>query len=41
MASSAPTARGTKDQQPAAYSPETKLFYVPTNHVPARDKYKL
>ena len=24
---------GTKDEQPAAYSPETKLFYVPTNHV--------
>ena len=28
-----PAALGTKDQQPAAYSPETKLFYVPTNHV--------
>ena len=28
-----PAAFGTKDQQPAAYSPETQLFYVPTNHV--------
>lgn len=28
-----PAALGTKDQQPAAYSPQTKLFYVPTNHV--------
>jgi len=28
-----PAALGTKDEQPAAYSPETKLFYVPTNHV--------
>jgi PQQ-dependent dehydrogenase (methanol/ethanol family) len=28
-----PAALGTKDQQPAAFSPETKLFYVPTNHV--------
>ncbi|MGQ7847708.1 methanol/ethanol family PQQ-dependent dehydrogenase [Granulosicoccus sp. 3-233] len=28
-----PAALGTKDQQPAAYSPETNLFYVPTNHV--------
>jgi PQQ-dependent dehydrogenase (methanol/ethanol family) len=28
-----PAALGTKDQQPAAYSPKTKLFYVPTNHV--------
>ncbi|WP_085027244.1 methanol/ethanol family PQQ-dependent dehydrogenase [Ensifer aridi] len=28
-----PTALGTKDQQPATYSPKTKLFYVPTNHV--------
>lgn len=28
-----PAALGTKDQQPAAYDPETKLFYVPTNHV--------
>ena len=28
-----PAALGTKDQQPAAWSPKTKLFYVPTNHV--------
>jgi PQQ-dependent dehydrogenase (methanol/ethanol family) len=28
-----PAALGSKDQQPAAYSPTTKLFYVPTNHV--------
>jgi lanthanide-dependent methanol dehydrogenase len=28
-----PAALGTKDQQPAAFSPRTKLFYVPTNHV--------
>ena len=28
-----PAALGSKDQQPAAYSPKTKLFYVPTNHV--------
>jgi len=28
-----PAALGTKDQQPAAYSPKTKRFYVPTNHV--------
>jgi glucose dehydrogenase len=28
-----PAALGTKDQQPAAFSPETGLFYVPTNHV--------
>ncbi len=28
-----PAALGTKDEQPAAYSPETQLFYVPTNHV--------
>ncbi len=28
-----PAALGTKDQQPAAYSPATGLFYVPTNHV--------
>jgi len=28
-----PAALGTKDEQPAAYSPDTKLFYVPTNHV--------
>jgi len=28
-----PAALGSKDQQPAAYSPRTRLFYVPTNHV--------
>jgi PQQ-dependent dehydrogenase (methanol/ethanol family) len=28
-----PAALGSKDQQPAAFSPQTKLFYVPTNHV--------
>jgi PQQ-dependent dehydrogenase (methanol/ethanol family) len=28
-----PAALGTKDQQPAAFSPKTGLFYVPTNHV--------
>jgi lanthanide-dependent methanol dehydrogenase len=28
-----PAALGTKDEQPAAYSPKTQLFYVPTNHV--------
>ena len=28
-----PAALGTKDQQPASYSPMTGLFYVPTNHV--------
>lgn len=28
-----PAALGTKDQQPAAYSPKDGLFYVPTNHV--------
>ena len=28
-----PSALGTKDQQPASYDPNTKLFYVPTNHV--------
>ncbi len=28
-----PAALGSKDQQPSAYSPKTKLFYVPTNHV--------
>jgi PQQ-dependent dehydrogenase (methanol/ethanol family) len=28
-----PAALGSKDEQPAAYSPETHLFYVPTNHV--------
>ncbi len=28
-----PGALGAKNQQPAAYSPRTRLFYVPTNHV--------
>jgi PQQ-dependent dehydrogenase (methanol/ethanol family) len=28
-----PAALGTKDEQPAAFSPDTGLFYVPTNHV--------
>jgi PQQ-dependent dehydrogenase (methanol/ethanol family) len=28
-----PAALGSKDQQPASYSPLTGLFYVPTNHV--------
>jgi PQQ-dependent dehydrogenase (methanol/ethanol family) len=28
-----PAALGSKDQQPAAYSPRTHVFYVPTNHV--------
>ena len=28
-----PSALGSKDQQPATYSPKTGLFYVPTNHV--------
>ena len=28
-----PAALGSKDQQPAAYSPKTEMFYVPTNHV--------
>ncbi|WP_407332046.1 methanol/ethanol family PQQ-dependent dehydrogenase [Enterovibrio sp. 27052020O] len=28
-----PAALGSKDQQPASYSPRTGLFYVPTNHV--------
>jgi len=27
-----PAALGSKDQQPAAFSPKTGLFYVPTNH---------
>ena len=39
-----PAALGSKDQQPAAFSPKTGLFYVPTNHVcmdyePFRVKY--
>ena len=28
-----PAALGTKDQQPSAFSPKTRLFYVPTNHL--------
>lgn len=28
-----PAALGSKDMQPAAFSPNTGLFYVPTNHV--------
>lgn len=28
-----PAALGSKDQQPAAFHPKTRLFYVPTNHV--------
>ncbi|HEX8484922.1 methanol/ethanol family PQQ-dependent dehydrogenase [Sphingomonas sp.] len=28
-----PAALGSKDQQPAAYSPKTGLFYIPANHV--------
>jgi PQQ-dependent dehydrogenase (methanol/ethanol family) len=28
-----PAALGSKDEQPAAFSPTTGLFYVPTNHV--------
>ena len=28
-----PVAHGVKDQQPAAYSPKTGLFYVPTNDI--------
>ncbi|MAK66651.1 MULTISPECIES: methanol/ethanol family PQQ-dependent dehydrogenase [unclassified Methylophaga] len=28
-----PAAHGAKDQQPAAFSPKTGLFYVPTNHI--------
>jgi lanthanide-dependent methanol dehydrogenase len=28
-----PAALGSKDEQPAAFSPETGLYYVPTNHV--------
>ncbi len=28
-----PCAMGGKDQQPASYSPRTKLFYVPTNNM--------
>src|SRR2546430_1311517 len=28
-----PAAIGFKDQQPSAFSPQTKLFYVPTNNI--------
>src|SRR5207248_3799526 len=28
-----PAAIGFKDQQPSAYSPQTKLFYVPVNNI--------
>jgi lanthanide-dependent methanol dehydrogenase len=28
-----PSALGSKDQQPSAFSPKTGLFYVPTNHL--------
>ena len=28
-----PAALGSKDQQPATFSPKTGMFYVPTNHV--------
>lgn len=28
-----PAALGSKDQQPAAFSPRSNMFYVPTNHV--------
>jgi alcohol dehydrogenase (cytochrome c) len=28
-----PAALGSKDEQPAAFSPQTGMFYVPTNHV--------
>jgi lanthanide-dependent methanol dehydrogenase len=28
-----PAALGSKDEQPAAFSPKTEMFYVPTNHV--------
>jgi PQQ-dependent dehydrogenase (methanol/ethanol family) len=28
-----PAALGSKDEQPAAFSPQTNIFYVPTNHV--------
>ena len=28
-----PSSLGVKDQQPVTYSPETGLFYVPTNHI--------
>ena len=28
-----PAALGTKDQQPASFSPKSQMFFVPTNHV--------
>ncbi len=28
-----PAALGSKDEQPSSFDPESKLFYVPTNHV--------
>src|SRR5271154_469575 len=28
-----PAALGSKDEQPASFDPDSKLFYVPTNHV--------
>jgi len=28
-----PAALGSKDEQPASFSPQTRMFYVPTNHV--------
>ncbi len=28
-----PSALGSKDQQPGSYSPEAKLFFMPTNHI--------
>jgi PQQ-dependent dehydrogenase (methanol/ethanol family) len=28
-----PAALGSKDQQPASFSPKSQMFYVPTNHV--------
>ena len=28
-----PAALGSKDQQPASFSPDTGMFYVPTNHI--------
>ncbi|WP_407659204.1 methanol/ethanol family PQQ-dependent dehydrogenase [Methylobacillus arboreus] len=39
-----PSALGVKDEQPAAFSPRTKMFYVPLNHVcmtyePTESKY--
>jgi len=39
-----PSALGVKDEQPSAFSPKTKMFYVPLNHVcmtyePVESKY--